>query len=167
MILLMKHRQKTLWSTLNDYKMYLILRSLSHGLKTFHILSEYGLGMAPAQELLLGVKSDLQDVNVKNEELLLLLPRCRHCGFNDVSILGVRDEAAMRYAIDLGIAMQLTNISRDVLEDAHKGESTYRKRGCKNRLVRICIINDREVQDGTSLCESSTGFGGCSLSISD
>ena len=88
----------------------------------FRVLGEYGLGMAPAQELLLGVKSDLQTVNVKNEEELLLY--CYRVagtvGLMMCPILGVRDEAAMRYAIDLGIAMQLTNISRDVLEDAHK-----------------------------------------------
>ena len=87
----------------------------------FRVLGEYGLGMAPAQELLLGVKSDLQTVNVKNEEELLLY--CYRVagtvGLMMCPILGVRDEAAMRYAIDLGIAMQPTNISRDVLEDAH------------------------------------------------
>lgn len=36
-------------------------------------------------------------------------------------ILGVRTGAAMPFAIDLGIAMQLTNICRDVLEDASLG----------------------------------------------
>jgi hypothetical protein len=34
------------------------------------------------------------------------------------SVLGVRDPRAWRHAIDLGIAVQLTNICRDVLEDA-------------------------------------------------
>lgn len=36
-------------------------------------------------------------------------------------ILGVQDPKAYHHAIDLGIAMQLTNISRDVLEDAQMG----------------------------------------------
>jgi phytoene synthase len=34
------------------------------------------------------------------------------------AVLGVRDPRAWRHAVDLGIAMQLTNIARDVLEDA-------------------------------------------------
>lgn len=34
------------------------------------------------------------------------------------AVLDVRDERALPFAVDLGIAMQLTNISRDVLEDA-------------------------------------------------
>lgn len=36
-------------------------------------------------------------------------------------ILGVRDRAAQAHAIDLGIAMQMTNIARDILEDATMG----------------------------------------------
>jgi len=34
------------------------------------------------------------------------------------AVLGVRDPAALPFAVDLGIAMQLTNIARDVAEDA-------------------------------------------------
>lgn len=36
-------------------------------------------------------------------------------------LLGVKDPAGHPHAIDLGIAMQLTNICRDVLEDAEQG----------------------------------------------
>lgn len=34
------------------------------------------------------------------------------------AVMGVRDPAAYPFAVDLGIAMQLTNIARDVIEDA-------------------------------------------------
>ena len=37
------------------------------------------------------------------------------------NILGCKDDYAYNYAIDLGIAMQLTNIARDILEDAKMG----------------------------------------------
>ena len=36
-------------------------------------------------------------------------------------VLDCDDEQALGHAIDLGIAMQLTNIARDVLEDAGMG----------------------------------------------
>jgi phytoene synthase len=36
-------------------------------------------------------------------------------------VLDCDDDAARAHAIDLGIAMQLTNIARDVLEDAEMG----------------------------------------------
>jgi phytoene synthase len=36
-------------------------------------------------------------------------------------VMGLRDEAALKHAADLGIAMQLTNIARDIVEDASMG----------------------------------------------
>ena len=36
-------------------------------------------------------------------------------------LLGCSDKTAQKFAIDMGIAMQLTNIARDVLEDANMG----------------------------------------------
>lgn len=36
-------------------------------------------------------------------------------------LIGVEDPAAAPFAVDLGVAMQLTNIARDVLEDARRG----------------------------------------------
>jgi phytoene synthase len=36
------------------------------------------------------------------------------------AVMGVRDPIALPFAVDLGIAMQLTNIARDVVEDAER-----------------------------------------------
>ncbi|MGB5619599.1 MAG: phytoene/squalene synthase family protein [Desulfobacterales bacterium] len=36
------------------------------------------------------------------------------------AVMGVRNSAAYPFAVDLGIGMQLTNIARDVVEDAHR-----------------------------------------------
>ena len=89
----------------------------------FAELRQCGLGMAPAQQLLLGVKSDLDEVKVRDEEELLLY--CYRVagtvGLMMCPVLNVRESTAWGYAIDLGIAMQLTNICRDVLEDAGNG----------------------------------------------
>ena len=72
------------------------------------------------RQLLLGMLSDLGVVRLQSDTELV-----RYCyraagtvGLMMCSVLGVRDRRALRHAIDLGIAMQLTNISRDVLEDA-------------------------------------------------
>lgn len=72
-------------------------------------------------ELIDGVLSDLDEVRVETDEELL-----RYCyrvagtvGLMMCSVLGVRDRRALAHAIDLGVAMQLTNICRDVLEDAN------------------------------------------------
>ena len=72
------------------------------------------------RELLLGMISDLDVVRLQSDSELV-----RYCyraagtvGLMMCSVLGVRDLRALRHAIDLGIAMQLTNIARDVREDA-------------------------------------------------
>ncbi|MDA0677395.1 MAG: squalene/phytoene synthase family protein, partial [Chloroflexi bacterium] len=38
-----------------------------------------------------------------------------------IEVCGYEDQLAVQHAIDLGLAMQLTNIIRDVLEDARNG----------------------------------------------
>jgi len=42
-------------------------------------------------------------------------------GLMMASIMGVKDEAVLDRACDLGLAFQLTNIARDIVEDAHIG----------------------------------------------
>ncbi len=74
-------------------------------------------------ELIRGVASDLEPVRIADDAALL-----RYCyrvagtvGLMMCQILDVRDQAALRHALDLGIGMQLTNICRDVSEDARAG----------------------------------------------
>lgn len=75
---------------------------------------------AIAQELIAGLVSDLDPVRVPDEAALL-----RYCyraagtvGVMMCGVLDVSEPAAFAHAIDLGIAMQLTNICRDIAEDA-------------------------------------------------
>jgi phytoene synthase len=76
-----------------------------------------------ALELITGVQSDLGTVRMQSDAELL-----RYCyrvagtvGLMMCGVLGVDDPKAWPHAVDLGVAMQLTNISRDVLEDAGLG----------------------------------------------
>lgn len=73
-----------------------------------------------AQDLLTGVTGDLQTVRIQNEdELLTYCYRVAGTvGLMMCPVLGCRNENAYRHAIALGIAMQLTNIARDIQEDA-------------------------------------------------
>ena len=81
---------------------------------------ECGIDFQVVRELLIGMISDLDLVRIQSYRYLV-----RYCyraagtvGLMMCAVLGVRDPRAWRHAVDLGIAMQLTNISRDVLEDA-------------------------------------------------
>ncbi|MEM8608466.1 MAG: phytoene/squalene synthase family protein [Myxococcota bacterium] len=81
---------------------------------------ESGIDFQVVRELMNGMVADLSLVRIENDRELI-----RYCyraagtvGLMMCSVFGVTDRRAQRHAIDLGIAMQLTNICRDVLEDA-------------------------------------------------
>ncbi len=72
-----------------------------------------------ADELLMGMEMDATGVRYRSlDDLLLYCFRVAGTvGLMMCHVLGVRDAAALRRAAHLGIAMQLTNICRDVAED--------------------------------------------------
>jgi len=70
-----------------------------------------------------GITSDLGTVRVADEDALLVYcyQAAGTVGSMMCRVLGCDDPAALRHAVDLGIAMQLTNICRDVGADAAAG----------------------------------------------
>ncbi|MEM9177269.1 MAG: phytoene/squalene synthase family protein [Myxococcota bacterium] len=73
-------------------------------------------------QLLAGFESDLGRVRIESEAALVQYAYrvAGTVGLMANRIFGVRDRRADPFAIDLGIAMQLTNIARDVVEDAER-----------------------------------------------
>jgi len=86
------------------------------------ILSE-NLPVPVLVELVNGLLLDKEDVTISDENALLRYAYqvAGTVGILMCFILGCRKSEAFAHAIDLGIAMQLTNISRDILEDAQMG----------------------------------------------
>ncbi len=87
------------------------------------LASDNHIPLAAARELLDGMLKDQQPTAVADEAELL-----RYChavagtvGLMMCRVLNCRHSRADSFAIDLGIAMQLTNIARDVMEDANMG----------------------------------------------
>jgi len=87
------------------------------------VRAEYGIPVTPAYDLLAGVRMDLAPRPFATwDDLSLYCYRVAGTvGVMVAPILGCRDEAALPHAVNLGIAMQLTNILRDVGEDARQG----------------------------------------------
>jgi 15-cis-phytoene synthase len=87
------------------------------------VSATYNIPLGLARELISGVRMDLETSEYQTwEQLRLYCYRVASVvGLLLLPILGSRDERAAQYAIDLGIAMQLTNILRDVGEDARMG----------------------------------------------
>ncbi len=86
------------------------------------ISREHGIDSRVVDELLTGFETDLDGVRVANEsELVRYAYRVAGTvGLMCTRLFGVQDAKAEPFAVDLGIAMQLTNIARDVREDAER-----------------------------------------------
>ena len=84
------------------------------------LIKEFNISNIIVNDLLDGISSDIRE-NVKlksKKELLIYSYRVAGTvGLMMAKILKVKKEQSLKSAIDLGIAMQLTNISRDVIED--------------------------------------------------
>ena len=102
------------------------------------LMTECGIDEAPVLELISGALSDLDEVRMRDEALL------RYCyqvagtvGLMMCRVLDVDDPRAFPHAVDLGIAMQLTNICRDVADDAAMGR----------RYLPVTLIGDLQAVD--------------------
>ena len=86
-------------------------------------ITEFDLPRRPFEDLIDGVEMDL--AHVRYQTFAELADYCRRVasavGLVCVEIFGYHDPAARAYAVDLGMALQLTNIIRDVTADLRKG----------------------------------------------
>ena len=90
------------------------------------LIDEFNISLKIVHDLLDGINFDIKK-NIKIEEkkdLLIYSYRVAGTvGLMMAKILKVNKKNSLKSAIDLGIAMQLTNISRDVVEDLNNGRS--------------------------------------------
>ena len=87
------------------------------------LVATFGLPRQPFEDLIDGVAMDL--ALDRYETIEQLIEYCRRVasavGLVCIEIFGCRDENAREYAINLGLALQLTNIVRDVGVDLSRG----------------------------------------------
>ena len=90
------------------------------------LINEFNIPLKVVNDLLDGINSDIQKnikLNKKKDLLLYSYRVAGTVGLMMAKILRVNKKSSLKSAIDLGIAMQLTNISRDVVEDLNFGRS--------------------------------------------
>src|SRR6266446_1688024 len=87
------------------------------------VIRQYRLPFEHFNALLQGVEMDLDVKRYADyEQLELYCYRVASVvGLLSIEVFGYQDPACRQYAIDLGQALQLTNISRDVRADAERG----------------------------------------------
>jgi len=90
------------------------------------LVVEFNISLRIVHDLFNGIRSDIKE-NVKlnsRKDLLVYSYRVAGTvGLMMAKILKVTKKNSLKSAIDLGIAMQLTNISRDVIEDSKNNRS--------------------------------------------
>ena len=86
-------------------------------------VAERGIPRRYPDDLLAGMEMDVRGQRYETLESLLEYCYCvaGSVGLMMCHVMGVKDEGAMRNAAHLGMAMQLTNICRDVEEDWNRG----------------------------------------------
>jgi 15-cis-phytoene synthase len=92
-----------------------------------HLIEKYRIDYQLFEEILLGVEMDLEPVRFQDFEALH-----RYCyrvasavGLVSIEIFGYRNPQCKEYAQRLGVALQLTNIIRDVNKDLQNGGRIY------------------------------------------
>jgi phytoene synthase len=87
------------------------------------LIAKYSLTQAMLEEIIDGVEMDLRNVRYNSfEELRVYCYRVASAvGLVSIEIFGYRNPACRQYAIQLGLALQMTNIIRDVGKDLTNG----------------------------------------------
>tara|TARA_B100001996_G_scaffold8359_1_gene7073 strand:+ start:552 stop:1403 length:852 start_codon:yes stop_codon:yes gene_type:complete len=92
----------------------------------WELIDEFNISLKVIHDLFDGIRSDIKEkvkLNSKKELLIYSYRVAGTVGLMMAKILKVNKKSSLKSAIDLGIAMQLTNISRDVIEDLNNGRS--------------------------------------------
>jgi len=87
------------------------------------LIEKYSLPVGMLEEIIAGVEMDLRIVRYATfKELRLYCYRVASAvGLVSIEIFGYRNAGCKQYAIDLGLALQMTNIIRDVGKDLQDG----------------------------------------------
>lgn len=117
----------------------------SQGRALAPLVSTYDLDREPFDDLIDGVEMDLRhDRYATFDDLVEYCRRVASAvGLVCVQIFGCRAPAAREYAINLGLALQLTNIVRDVRTDLARGRVYLPQED-----LRHFGVSDRELADG-------------------
>jgi phytoene synthase len=120
------------------------------GRRLLPFIGRFMLPRSAFEDLVDGVAMDLERRRYENFESLrqYCLRVASAVGLICVEIFGYRDMHTRDYAVDLGIALQLTNIIRDVAPDLARGRlyiplGDLRQFGCTEEDLRVGIVTEK------------------------
>ncbi len=120
---------------------------LGKGLAQTH--AEFDYPREGFEEIIAGVEMDLEQSTYEDtDDLRLYCYRVASCvGFLCIAIFGDQSEPARQYAEHLGLALQYTNILRDVAEDAGRGRVYLPKSLLSRHGLTIQDVLDQRYDD--------------------
>jgi 15-cis-phytoene synthase len=122
-----QHAEMTLQVLDEDLQRIGIGKAIQHPASSWiePLIANRVIDLRHASELIEGMRMDLNGFHVETEADLERY--CYHAagtvGLMMTRLMGVQNRKADLHAIALGVAMQMTNIARDVREDAERGRS--------------------------------------------
>jgi phytoene synthase len=129
------------------------------------VIREFGLSFELFDEVIKGCEMDLVTLRYENfEQLELYCYRVASAvGLLSILIFGHRQPATREYAIYLGKALQLTNILRDVKNDAARGriylpQTELKKFGVSEQEILDSRYSDRYLALAKSVAERAKKF---------
>ncbi len=142
-------RQTLNWWRIEVAKLYQGEASHPVTLALQSLLSDFNLAEEYLQEIIDGMEMDLNIHHYATfKDLSLYCYRAASVvGLLTAEILGYKNRATLKYAHDLGMAFQLTNILRDVREDAERGrvylpQDELKKFGVTQQNLTLPVTND-------------------------
>ena len=115
---LLENKEKKFKRFMNDFKTKNFNEPIIE--EMWKLIDEFNISLYIVYDLFDGIKSDIKKqvkLNSKKDLLIYSYRVAGTVGLMMAKILKVNKKSSLKSAIDLGIAMQLTNISRDVMED--------------------------------------------------
>ncbi len=88
------------------------------------VARKHGIPSLYADDLLQGMQHDAEggQIRTRSDLLVYCYQVAGTVGLMMCHIMGLKDSRALKYAVDLGIALQMTNIARDVSDDFRVGK---------------------------------------------
>jgi phytoene synthase len=127
------------------------------------LIAKYSLPIAMLEEIIAGVEMDLSTLRYPTfEQLRVYCYRVASAvGLVSIEIFGYRNPRCKQYAIELGLALQMTNIIRDVGKDLQNGriylpqedlarfgysETELIQRRCNERFIQLMEFQARRAR---------------------
>jgi phytoene synthase len=113
------------------------------------VAARRGIEVRWARELIEGCRQDLGRVRIQSDEELIRYAYlvAGTVGLMCCAVLGAKMPEAAPFAVDLGIAMQLTNICRDVAEDAERDRIYLPAERLQRLGVRVTVLELLDLAD--------------------